>query len=335
MYNSQKNYSIEEIREHNRQIRKVLKKSTYYTILLKRRYKSIAGYPTWESVALDLTCFMEVKETGLWEELDQSCKLLVIMGHITALENPPVYWINKDLMTSLLNTDIPEDTVLADLKPVLPFLYFMLPKGFIKTEEGAELNWVGVRFIEKSNETVSYPLVNGGYVHSVKVEQERLAWVSCSSLMVGYSSTEAIPLATESINKFSSYAADANASSAGIFNENDSKLTNTISKLVINLLLLMQYKPNFITDDTEVSYKGVGFTKGKKRENLINPRWIGKDFLVKKVKNKSISTTSRPRESSVYPYWVRGHWRRVVTGKLSEGKRKLKMIYPYLVIGDR
>ena len=335
MYHSHKDYSIEEIREHSRQIKKVLKKSSYYLTLIKRKYKSIAGYPTWESVALDLACFMEIKETGLWKELDQSCKLLVIMGHITALENPPIYWINKDLMTSLLNTDIPEDTVLADLKPVLPFLFFMLPKGYIKDENGAELNWVGVRFIEKSKGVVSYKLLNGDYVHSQKVDSDRLSWVSCSSLMVGYSSTEGIPLSTENINKFSSYATDATATSSGIFNESDSKLTNTVSKLVINILLLMQYKPDFITDDNEISYTGTGFSKNKRKENLINPRWIGKDFLIKKVKSKSTSATSRPRDPSIYPYWVRGHWRRVVVGKLSEGKRKLKMIAPYLVIGDK
>lgn len=309
--------------------------SDNYRNLTRRKYREVKDYYSWEDVCIDLASLMILNNNVNGAVLDQTSKLVGYIGYKTELVAAPIYWVDKELLTSLLRIDLPEDLINEDLTTIAPYIYFILPKDFIKDERGKDIKGIGVIFSSPNGETFTNKEGKKIYIASTSDNKSRLSLVGFSIDNLCYSISSPIPFTKKELDKQSNYTNDYKSLTAGVMSTEDNKLMGILTSLVINLLLIIKYKEELISEDKSNT---LGFKVKDKITNskFLSPKWIGKDFQVVKKHSSPKSDNSirtRTLNPNNYPYWVKGHWRNVPIGKREEGKRIRKLIEPYIVLG--
>ena len=314
-------------------IRKV-KSTEFYRNLTKRKYRTPEGYYSWEDVALDLACFMQLTILIEARSLDHSSKLIGLLGYKSELVFPPVYWIERNLISSLLEVEFPDDLYEENLIEVAPYLIFVLPKGLLQASNGADIKWIGIQFITGSGEEVKTK--GGAILENRNKGSDKLLWVAVDTETVGYSFSRNLPLQKYDVTEIRGYVADSLTLTNAELNSKDKANSLIITQLVVQLLLILQHKPEFVTE-----HKPPLPSKAKDKVayySKLNNVWIGKDYSPSRIKSNELpssneSTTTRKFNPDVYPFWRRGHWRNVPVGPRTAGRRKRTLIMPYQVMG--
>lgn len=99
------------------------------------------------------------------------------------------------------------------------------------------------------------------------------------------------------------------------------------AKLVVHVLLIMQYKPDLITTEAASHDRATGFgaSKAKTSLNYFSTRWLGKFYKRKQSKAAPIGSHASPRA-----HWRKGHWHNFRHGP-GRKELKLKWIEPIFV----
>ncbi|MBD2385994.1 hypothetical protein [Cylindrospermum sp. FACHB-282] len=292
-----------------------------------RNYQIPKGYITWHElsaiagIALS-TCQLEYAKTDLSAFLH---------SHRMALwfcQDAPLYCISQELFQAFDNTDaLHKPEVFAGWKPSLPTFLVALPSGVLRSPSG-EIDYLCIH-----SSTDEHPEWESAHWKNIKVPV-----ISGNGLTFDWSTTD---------KKETVWLSNTAVSSSGelIHNDNNSLGRNKIDQIdrvflervrniVINILLSLEYSPEFISDVAEenlqVQPKGFGVPKQKNNSssNIRHARWLGKNYQNKRENNNSRT------HASPYTHWRRGHWRVIESGEGKRWKKSRRMwIQPVLVNG--
>ena len=291
--------------------KKYLKDTDTYKQINNLKYKTPNNYTDWSFVSLCLTYYIEYYKRNSVNHSsvdDAISDLIGILGNeVLSNIDYPVYWIKKDLLDALYNTNVLEDLVNEDIANVISAGFIMLPKGYLYDENGFPITWLCVRFSTLSKNPVLF-----------------VATVS-EALITKFTGTLVFPISKDIISEINN----------NDFNDNNTYLKSKILRIIVNLLLVMKTKPEFISNNNVNNNIGFGKQQKGSKNNPLNPIWIGKDFVIKHDrKNVDKIEFNNEDKHKVKSHWVRGHWRRVVTGKRELNQRVLTWINPYIVLGE-
>jgi hypothetical protein len=301
----------------------------------KTRYKIPQKYKQWdkltESIANDLTLFSSNSTVNfkLIDRITYTCSYLIALW---AIKDAPIYCITKDIIDSLLRTDLDEvEKILSDLQIAIPTFLMLFPDQGLPTPSGDFIEYIVVHVVEKDKPynsfgtSRSYPeiiLENSIFssdlsVHCGAIDNHKPGY--CWNANVNLN-----PDGTISYEK----GGDVGFGKLNM-NPEDEEFTNTLRSLSLQILFLLAYEPELFADIGDldlVQVSGRGFAKPSAVDvaNTRYPRWLGKNY------QPNSQNIGGGTHRSPIGHWRKGHWKRVAIGK-GRIDRKLVWIRPLRV----
>jgi hypothetical protein len=313
--------ALKEFQELSNQILKQLRSSDY---------KIPPGYRQWGELSSDIA-----EEIAGGELINLDCVASYIRHRLAlwVIKDAPLYCLSQELIASLTNTNLDNlETILPDLPITLPTFMVLFPKQSIMTPEGNYLECMVIHASQKdkpedsSGFSKKYPSVDLQYLE----HESNLLIDSCSIDSRGFTWFAGINLKA---NGTISYDKGKNLGTA-VMSQEDEDFTNVIRALFIQIILLLTYEPDLISDcdKNDLPTKGRGFSSSKGLGFSVRyPRWLGKNFKsLTENDNSAMNPTGIGTHKSPRTHWRRGHYKKVAIGK-NRMDRKVVWIRPILV----
>lgn len=244
-------------------------------------------------------------------------------------EQAPARYLSQELGEALIRT--PNPPVTSDILGILPFMHLLLPKELLLSEDGQPIEALVVktgqlhaRLSDEERSEVEAEMRRHGNLPLIPRELEGTHGV----MVAGLTATAAYGWAQYLEPDAQVLHRDLDAFEE-IEDDEVRSLTETITRLAINALLIHRHEPELIsTDLAPPRQRGAGFGRSEGRSPLA-PTWIGKSF------QRSRSTASVARRDGecrgpVRAHWRRGHWHTVVHGP-ERCQRRLQWFRPVFV----
>ncbi len=303
-------------------IREQIKQLPEYQKLVSKCYREPSGYASVRAICYQIARAVwnaRVNPGGLdWVTAD-SASIAYQVAHLEV----PTLWLSKPLAVALKETNIPAQV--AGLKRVLPGGIIMLPENLFKTPDDQQCTFIAWIHRLPEDELVDIKLGSRFTVSHPPTEQGQICWFSAlANGDVYHGNVECLPDGVEfgPINLATNlrYFTNINA-------EAESDIIASLQRLIIQVLLVMQVRPNLI-DETQITQttQGVGFKKSKVENQMWNPRWIGKNYVIRE--ETVAAPPSGGTHASPRPHWRKGHLRRVPIGPREENQRKWIWLEP-------
>ena len=323
-----------------KKMKKTLQKSSLYKNLLdKYNYLKVKGYPSLEQIittVITITFGQESPYPSYYkpEEVvdDETTQYNLFMANDIYQKEIPLYWLDKDLLQLLLETDLPP--IIGDLKIPFKEALILLPTNIFYSPDNLPLNWFFFKHLDINETWGEFELENkmGNEPHLIKMEpvsNQKVIWVS-NLKTVMYKGEQNL-INGELYRAGVRILVDSDSLETD--REKERVFARTIDDLVIKMLLFLQIYPQIFEDMEENSEQfllkssklsksqQVRMNKFKKRQ----PRWI------KQLQKKPIhSNIANETKASPKAHFRRGHMRRVAVG---EGRleRRWTWIKPTMV----
>jgi hypothetical protein len=297
-----------------------LKKIPEYNQLQQRRYRNPKGYLSYEK-AIDRSCMGLLNSGKLSDFVNVQTEYLV---RRVANENCPAYWLASGLQTAILQSDLPEHVI--GMRRAIPCGILFLASGGLISPDNEPVHFIYFAHHFKG-EVISYRRF--GETKSETCEFDFVQWSTIMPSGLVYSSNpkvdqgEGLDLGTydnKTLLRPLGIQVDESA---------EDKFIKQISNLLLQTLLLIQTRPEFVEAGQAVGYGESGSNRKQKSNLLINPNWVGKSYQVQKRNFiEPTRTHASPRM-----HWRRGHHKRVPIGERGKGERKWVWIEPQLING--
>ena len=313
------------------EIKKPIKKTKAYKAISKNlNYRSCKGYSDTKNIAVNLAAQIAIAQEHLKGNLSNelthtaagfSASMFLYAAKKVENELTPCYWLGKELAESLDITDIPDNW--SGLKPFIDRGFLLLPKGYIEYSGFGETESIDWLYFEVM----------------VIPEELRTDSMSAEPAIIWTSSSDRLSLFAGIIDLADKITIQAK-------NETQRDIIERISKLLLNTMLVLNYKPELL-DKQKNESKGVGFgNAGKLPSNLArNPVWIGRGRAFGSDRRRSDdwdanASASQGREYSkpegklVRPsreHYRRGHWARRRHGTRNKWQYQWHWIEPTVV----
>lgn len=294
---------------------KLIKNTELFKDLFKKiNYKKVQNYEDSRNIALNLASEIILEDQKLINNNNiLHYNLITAAKSILKNENTiPFYYLNNTLFKDLIETEIPENW--QNLKPFSNEGIFMLPlnhleyQGFKRKEY---LNWIYFCYINPENFSNNFQNIVLQKYKTINTKPF-IIWVGCSNEFSVFGSS--IDL-MDSVNYLNTNIEDSEAKNFII----------KVSKLVLNIFLLMYQEPKYL----ELGYKKSKYkNKLPQSSKSKNPNWIGNNYLSLIPQNK-IKSFNNYR--TVIPHLRKGHWARRRHGKKQNWYYQLHWIQPTLV----
>ena len=295
-------------------IKKPIKRTKAYKAISKNlNYRSPKGYPNTQNIAVNLASQVIIAEQYVEGKLPKdlahtaesaATQIFLYAAKKAEQELVPCYWLASELAESLIETDIPDNW--TGLKPFINSGFLLLPQNCIKYSgfgETESIDWLYFE-VRTDRSKINSELDN---------DEPAILWTSGSNRLSVFFGT---------INLTDKFLIDDSLS------EKDKKIVKQVNKLLLNTMLVLNYKPELL-DKPESESKGVGFgNAGKLPSNFSrNPVWIGKVYEKSREYSKPINRLVRePRE-----HYRRGHWARRRHGTREKWQYQWHWIEPTVV----
>ncbi len=334
------NISRDELFFNEKKMKKFIKKSSLYEKLLdKYNYQKVKGYPSLEQIVTTVTTLTFGQESPFPScykpELildDETIQYTLFMANDIYQKDIPLYWLDKDLLQLLLETDLPP--TIGDLKIPFKEALILLPINIFYSPDNLPLNWFFFKHLETKEYLGEIESENdmGNEPHQIKMEpvaNQKVIWVN-SMKTVMYKGEQNL------INGELHRRGLRIMSDSELVEDNKKEemaFARIIDDLVIKVLLFLQIYPQifeemegnseqFLLKSSKLSKsQQVRMNKSKKRQ----PRWI------KQLQKKTIySNISNGTKASPKAHFRRGHMRRVAVG-VGRLERRWTWIEPTMV----
>lgn len=312
-------------------IKKQIKKTEAYKAIIKNlNYSSAKGYPSTQNIAANLAGQILIAEQYLQGKLPknlahtaESVATQIFLYAAKKAENEPVpcYWLASEIAESLKITDIPDNW--TGLRPFIDRGFLLLPKGCIEYSGFGETESIDWLYFE----------VRTDGVHKVRPQEADTAR-SKSKINSNLANNEPAILWTSSSDRLSVFFGTINLTDNFNLDNSLSKKDQTIvlevNKLLLNTMLVLNYKPELLDKPTSDSL-GIGFgNAGKLRSNVVkNPVWIGKVYSQSRQYSKPSHKLVREKSE----HYRRGHWARRRHGTREKWQYHWHWIEPTVVNG--
>jgi hypothetical protein len=306
----------------------------------KIHYKIPESYKQWNeltnSIASDLTLFSSKLTIDLQSLIDRTTYASSYLTSLWMIKDAPMYCITKDILDSLLQTDINEvEKILPNLPIAIPTFLMLFPKQGLTTPSGDFIEYMVVHVVEKDKPYNSfgtsraYPDIilkkpiffSNLSVHCGAIDNHKPGYCWSANLILN-------PDGTISYEK----GGDVGFGELNM-NLEDEEFTNTLRSLSLQILFLLAYEPELFADVGNldlVQVSGRGFAKPSAADVVTTryPRWLGKNYKLN-IENSSQNIGGGTHRSPI-GHWRKGHWKRVAIGK-GRIERKLVWIRPLRV----
>ena len=295
-------------------IKKSIQKTKAYKAISKNlNYRACKGYPTTKNIAANLAAQVIIAEQYQRGELSKelahtatstSTQIFLYAAKCASQELIPCYWLASELAESLIETDIPDNW--TGLKPFINRGFLLLPKNCIEYSGFGETESIDWLYFEVRTDKSQ---INS----NLNNDEPVILWTSSSDRLSVFYGT---------INLTDNILSDDSVS------KKDRKIVEQVNKLLLNTMLVLNYKPELL-DKQKSESKGIGFgNAGKLPSNLSrNPVWIGKVYPQERInRHQSNRLIREPRE-----HYRRGHWARRRHGTREKWQYKWHWIEPTVV----
>ena len=311
-------------------IKKPIKKTkAYKAIASNLNYRKCKGYPSTQNIAVNLASQVIIAEQYLEGKLPKDLahtaestptKIFLYAAKQAEHELIPCYWLATELAESLIETDIPDNW--SGLKPFIDRGFLLLPQGCIEYSGFGETESIDWLYFEVRTDGAYKvrPQVADTAPHKSNInsnldnDEPAILWTSGSDRLSVFYGT---------INLTDKFLTDDS------FSEKDKKIVEQVNKLLLNTMLVLNYKPDLLDKQTGGESKGVGFGKaGKLPSNLArNPVWIGRVYSQGREYSKPEGKLVRPSRE----HYRRGHWARRRHGTRDKWQYQWHWIEPTIV----
>lgn len=297
-------------------LKKLANESWYFHELNKRSFHSAKGYVSYTSLltemAFNLISADNVPITAMdYTTLNGSILLReIVENHATSF---PCYWLNSNLLSAFLQTDLPD---VMGMKRLHKYGTIFLPTGMIRSPDGYPVNWIIFAHRLK------------GEVSTIQLQKPQRIFNTYPEDML-----QIFTLVGDATLYFSGCSLERTNENKLPYREtslsdSEEEFINKLLSIAIQCLLWLQiYKAK------ESTPSGVGFNSKSASYNRVqNPRWIGYNYQLKTTaqseKINNLPTDSN-RKSPVQ-HERRGHWR---SQRVGAGRAHIKTIWiePHLV----
>ena len=298
------------------EIKKPIKKTKAYKAINKNiNYRSVKNYTNTQNIAVNLAAQIMIAEQyldgNLAKELTQtaksfSAKMFLYAAKKAENELVPCYWLGSELAYSLSETDIPDNW--TGLKLFIDRGFLLLPQGCIEYSgfgESESIDWL--------------------YFEVMVIPEElRTDNMSAEPVIIWTSGSDRLSLFAGIIDLSENIQISAKS-------EQERAIIERVSKLLLNTMLVLNYKPELLDKQKKSESKGIGFgNAGRLPSNIArNPVWIGKVYSQSREYSKPNGKLTRlPRE-----HYRRGHWARRRHGTREKWQYQWHWIEPTVVNG--
>ena len=262
-------------------IKKPIKKTKAYKAISKNlNYRSPKGYPSTQNIAVNLASQVIIAEQYVEGKLPKdlahtaesaATQIFLYAAKKAEQELIPCYWLASELAESLIETDIPDNW--TGLKPFINSGFLLLPQNCIQYSgfgETESIDWLYFE-VRTDKSLVNSNLDNNEPRRECASAAEQLCpergcifWTSGSDRLSVFYGT---------INLTDNILSDDSVS------EKDKKIVEQVNKLLLNTMLVLNYKPDLL-DKQESESKGIGFGNAGKLPSSFprNPVWIGQIY---------------------------------------------------------
>lgn len=295
-------------------IKNSIKKRKEYKVISKNlNYRTCKGYPNTQDIAANLAAQVIIAKQyldGLLpKELAHTAEsvptqILLYAAKKAEHELLPCYWLASELAESLIETDIPDDW--TGLKPFINEGFLLLPKGCIEYSGFGETESIDWLYFELRTDKSQ---INSNLDNN----EPAILWTSSSDRLSVFFGT---------INLTDNFNLDNSLS------EKDKNIVERVNKLLLNTMLVLNYKPELLDKPTSES-KGVGFGNAGKLPSSVarNPVWIGRVYS----QNREYSKPSHKLVRELREHYRRGHWARRRHGTREKWQYQWHWIEPTIV----
>lgn len=250
---------------------------------------------------------VESRMIAVWQLLE---------GHQT-----PIFFPSPDLCAALLQTKVPDDMTLAEMKWPYSAMCFLLPRGLIQTPEDGDAVLLTVGLMP-TNEVGTKTFIAGG------CSERGIIWSIAKKLTAASPISELVDVPTD--NELEGAKKWVSDLPRFLFGADDRSFTDRMVSLAINLIVCMTERAELVT--------GGGLLRpaklrpgGRSRDALWAPIIIGEKYrITRDVRVADASAISGGM--GVRIHWRRGHWRRHAHGP-ALSLRKTIWVEPVLVGG--
>lgn len=310
-----------------------LEKDIVSEIRADRTYKLPKNYISWETISqiagLSLITGNDRKNVSEHSGFVHSHKFALWF-----IKDTPIYLMSPDLFEAFDRTKALEKPgIMSGWQPSLPSFLLAIPKGYLHTPAGAEVDYLLVSFSDIAHKEWAggrwkkyridinepYASPTHRFFQIVTIDHKEIIWTSGTGVSMS-GSAELL-------------YSDVDWGNLRL-TPDDRQFISRLRNLAINSILTIQFASNLITEvaDGEVCQPTTkGFAK-QTAQNIRYGRWLGKNYK-RRVGGASLSGGGT--HSSPYPHWREGHWRvlEVNEGKPWRQNQRL-WIEPVYIAGD-
>ena len=239
-------------------IKKSIQKTKAYKAISKNlNYRACKGYPTTKNIAANLAAQVIIAEQYQRGELSKELahtatstptQIFLYAAKRAEQELIPCYWLASELAESLKITDIPDNW--TGLKPFINRGFLLLPKNCIEYSGFGETESIDWLYFEVRTDKSQFNLDTEndgvhkrlGFPQATTPHKPAILWTSSSDRLSVFYGT---------INLTDSILSDDSVS------EKDRKIVEQVNKLLLNTMLVLNYKPELLDEQKSVS-KGIG-----------------------------------------------------------------------------
>ena len=246
-------------------IKKSIQKTKAYKAISKNfNYRACKGYPTTKNIAANLAAQVIIAEQYQRGELSKELahtatstptQIFLYAAKKAEAELVPCYWLASELAESLIETDIPDNW--TGLKPFINRGFLLLPQNCIEYSgfgETESINWLYFE-VEGCSRSESKMRTSPFSNRPVEVRTDK------SQINSNLNNDEPVILWTSSSDRLSVFYGTINLTnsllSTDSVSEKDREIVEQVNKLLLNTMLVLNYKPELLDEQKSVS-KGIG-----------------------------------------------------------------------------
>jgi hypothetical protein len=313
-------------------IKKPIKKTKAYKAISKNlNYRNCKGYPDTKNIAVNLAAQIAIAKQyldgSLPKELAHTAesnptKVFLYAAKKAEKELLPCYWLASELAESLKITDIPDDW--TDLKPFIDRGFLLLPKNCIEYSGFGETESIDWLYFEVMTIPHGH-LTLASATRQPCPPELRTDNTPDEPVILWTSSSDRLSVFYGTINLTDNFDRDDSLS------EKDKAIVERVNKLLLNTMLVLNYKPELLDKQKKSESKGIGFGNAGKLPSSVpkNPVWIGRVYSQSREYSKPSNKLIRPPRE----HYRRGHWARRRHGTREKWQYQWHWIEPTVVNG--
>lgn len=300
---------------------------------LNKPYRRVKGYESYSNVAMEMALLISVTEDVGVSRFNQTQKEVIYCAKYAATYGAPVYWLDENLMSAFLQTELPKD--ISSLRSLAPMIILMLPP-LLKTPDGEILKFIMINYIDgnKPSETMHFGRET---LISVTDSSEKLRWSTILDSGVNYCSTCEIN-GDDLIHGEWKMSEGLSLLDFNTDAPTELEFVALVDRIHIHTLFYLMSNGEAALspveeEDIVVPPPPKGFKKvQKKDEYFLNPVWVGKNYQIRQRKaNAADVESARKNQIHTQSWWRRGHYRHQPVGKREDGETKLIWIPPIFI----